>query len=630
MLRFYAIFLVLIFSSSILFAQGKVTVDPNINSNMIEEKEEVKNPLFDDDRLNIKVSIKASNMTVSDIIDELMEQSGVVLYAGYNDIDWQVRDRKMVIFAEDVPLNKLMLSIANVMRFVWSVNKAGEKPTYRLYMDRNTLLSAERKHLEQQEKLEKEAQEMREKALDSFSDIANMTPEQLEKLRAENPYLYVSAKTGLAQSFDSIFSQMPSMYDALLYGNEQTINAASLSPSALQSAINAMESLHKIEGIFRRDRNREFPTDIAVNPEKLTININSMRENIGQSPMRNMMLGDINFSYDGRNYSVPIMNPNSDYAKLMGEVFLQLLEGEGNMMTLMQNYGPMIETGIRKEISEMDWGEPEIMQTQVYEDLQNEISLDIKQPSNLSKIFSNTLKALYKETKIPIVSDTVSLSMNAKIPTDKKTAQELIDTIASGYLLNWSRNDEIIEFKDRQWLKKRSAQIPQAWIDKWKNELISTGTMSLDTLCEIASITREQFRENIISNRVFMTAGLWNVNHNRDILKAYASLSENQKAWAVNPAGLNFSNINEYQYDLFKKTFRRNSEYLSLDLSTIKLNMTANNEKVDDEKTKKNYVFKITSTETDKEIIFTVGAPNFDPNSLIDEEDEDEEESNKE
>ena len=87
-------------------AVGKITVDPNVPG--AESPEDVSKP---DTRVAEKITYQARKKTVLAILTDLSELTGVTLKAGYNNKDWQVRDRKMNIFATDVPLAQVMNSI---------------------------------------------------------------------------------------------------------------------------------------------------------------------------------------------------------------------------------------------------------------------------------------------------------------------------------------------------------------------------------------------------------------------------------------------------------------------------------------------------------------------------------------
>jgi hypothetical protein len=100
-----------------VFAAGKVTVDPNASGAAVAKPDQ---DMETDARLARRVTLSESRKCVSTILDDLTKATGVVFKAGYNNNDWQVRDRKMCVFAKDVPLVQIMNSISHVMKFKWS------------------------------------------------------------------------------------------------------------------------------------------------------------------------------------------------------------------------------------------------------------------------------------------------------------------------------------------------------------------------------------------------------------------------------------------------------------------------------------------------------------------------------
>jgi hypothetical protein len=136
--RIAMLFVFLMLVALIALADGKITVDPNGPGSPVAES------VSDTDaRLAQKITYEAKRKTVQAILADLTKLTGVKLHAGYGNSDWQVRDRKMNIFAKDIPLSNLMNSIARVMKFRWSVNHEVDPCTYRLYMDRRTLAGAD-------------------------------------------------------------------------------------------------------------------------------------------------------------------------------------------------------------------------------------------------------------------------------------------------------------------------------------------------------------------------------------------------------------------------------------------------------------------------------------------------------
>src|SRR3989339_864533 len=138
-------------------AVGKITVDPNSGSERSATQDS-----DNDVRLAQKVTYEARHKAVKAILADLSDMTGITLKAGYNKQDWQVRDRKMNIFAKDIPLAQLMNSIARVMKFKWGINVDADPWTYHIYMDRKTVLGADAELYRAQEAFDKEITRRRE------------------------------------------------------------------------------------------------------------------------------------------------------------------------------------------------------------------------------------------------------------------------------------------------------------------------------------------------------------------------------------------------------------------------------------------------------------------------------------
>ena len=112
-MRLIGIFAVLLTATTCQVGADKITVDPNQGA-----KEEAQLPTTDA-RLQQKITYTARHKSLKVILADLSKTTGVTLKCGYNNNDWQVRDRKMNIFAKDQPLAALMNSIARVMKWFY-------------------------------------------------------------------------------------------------------------------------------------------------------------------------------------------------------------------------------------------------------------------------------------------------------------------------------------------------------------------------------------------------------------------------------------------------------------------------------------------------------------------------------
>ncbi len=88
-----------------------------------------------DPRLAQSVSIECVNMRLHAALDRLTETTGVAIRAGTDGRDWQVRDIPVTICVKDMPLGKLLQTIAASTHLLLSKERVGENTVYRVWRD---------------------------------------------------------------------------------------------------------------------------------------------------------------------------------------------------------------------------------------------------------------------------------------------------------------------------------------------------------------------------------------------------------------------------------------------------------------------------------------------------------------
>ena len=216
----------LIFTSIDLFAYGKTTIDPNLSTKNIQLQTDTNN------RLSQKVTYEAKRKTVSSILADLSDLTGITLKAGYNNEDWQVRDRRMNIFAKDVPLASLMSSIARVMKFMWIVNEKDGVKSYRLYMDRKTLLDADAQKARNDTRVQEQLAKGRQELLESFEN-----PDSASKEDAE--------KNSCNISLGTLCKEIPGLAEAVATGQEVGFSGSQLSLACKEAVLQIIQCIEK-------------------------------------------------------------------------------------------------------------------------------------------------------------------------------------------------------------------------------------------------------------------------------------------------------------------------------------------------------------------------------------------------
>lgn len=549
-------------------AVGKITVDPNAPGAKKASEETPET----DSRLAQKVTYEAKRKPVREILSDLEAMTQVTFKAGVNQKDWQVRDRKMSIFVKDVPLSDLMNSIARVMKFKWERGGTEEARTYRLYMDRKSLLDAESQRLREEERIDKEMKDKREKMFADYDKADKLSPQEMEKLKGENPFLYVAAQSGLVGSLGKFFREAPSAIEALASGQEMTLSAGNLSPMAQQGLLQSITSLSQIQARISRGRGGELPDGLAANIGQVTVELNPHLEAMNSMPINGIMLGEMNMRYGDKHFVLPFINPESNLAKMIGKAMIKSEEEDRPIDDILkESQGGLIS--LMSDMKKDDSGEPVVEHP---EDPALSEKVKLKPPTEKNRL-SEIQAALAEASKYAIISDSYGGGQGFVNVTDQeKELKAILEEISNGYHYNWEKRGSVIEFRDRNWFKKRAAQIPDAWLDAWRETLKSTGTLDIADLVQIAALTMEQFNTNVMGDEDLMRNGMAGIIFgNRELLRAYGALTESQQSMLFSEGGLSLRSLSPSQWPQVEKLIKqRNVSYLQSEESDIKLSAT--------------------------------------------------------
>lgn len=542
-MRIWLFILLVLVSSVAARAVGKVTVDPNLPG-QVQKSDETDDA---DSRLSQKITYTASARTVAAILDDLTTATGVTFKAGTNNSDWQVRDRKMTISVTDVPLNRLMNSMARVMKFKWQKSGDDGKWIYRLYLDRKSLLDAEAQRVRSEERAEEARAKKRAEGVEQYAKLMNLTEEEKNDLRQTNPFLYMAAESGLGKSLGQFFREVPAAFDAFANGRRLDLDGASLSPTAQSNLMSAIKDMSRIE---QKMMGRERSQLDTLDPSKLSIGVNDSLEHISGVPVGGFMLGNMSVSYDGGKIDIPFLDPQSKMANAVGTILVESQEQKRSISDVMKDHiGEFMEAVKTATKEAAATGEP---LTEHPDDPALKEEITIKADS--AKLPDVEL-ALAKEAKMPVVSDYFgSIGPLSGAPSGKMEIRKALDTISETYNYNWDKHSEILEFRDRNWFRKRTHQIPESRIDVWRNEANSTGTIDLDSLSQIGQLTQEQYIQNVMSDETLGQQSLNNcIFGNQDLLKLYGSLSADQRRALMSTAGMDVAMLSPEQYSQAEK-----------------------------------------------------------------------------
>jgi hypothetical protein len=509
-----------------------------------------------------KITYTAKRKSLAVILNDLSKISGIDLRAGDNRYDWRVRDRKMSIFVKDMPLSNLMNSISRVTKLTWRENDKHNPPIYNLYMKAKTLQEAIDSAHREEELLEEKRSQKREAAVDDLSKLGGLSDEEMAKLRATDPWGYVLASTGVAKSLGYFLGQAPCVRDAFAGGQQLTMSPLSLSLEAQQALLNAMQSMWRLSSVTGGgskypgiEGKIPLPEDISSKLAQMTITINS---NLGLGDMAaDPMLGNLSIGYpinltdiDGNIYAgsdsvgLQLMDSSSSVAKAIGSAVAGALDGNAVTSDIYSN-------GLQAELSPSELRVPDFGEAIVEHPddpaLSVNVSLKAKNDEEPPKTFEDFLAAIGESTSFSIVSDNFVNRTTLTVPENMELSK-LLKGISVAYRYNWWRSNNLIELIDRFWIKKLLLQIPNAWLEEWRQNFKDNGTLFIDDLAQIADLTEQQFDANIKEDQILGQFSLSNAYAvYKEPLRFYAKLDVSQREGLFSEKGLDIRQLTEYQ-----------------------------------------------------------------------------------
>jgi len=524
--------------ASSAMAVGKITVDPNTpGARAVAQAPDV------DARLDQKVTCDARRQTVSSILADLAEQTGVALYTGYNNLDWQVRDRRMNLFSPGVSLKSLMDSISHVMKFKWSRKEADGKWTYRLYMDRKTLLGIDRQRLLDEERLSQLEDKQRERVVRDLTKAAAMSEEELASLRVTDPMLYVEAKHGWPALVPDLLTRVPAAKAAWTSGDALAFNGADL-PSESQKAL--VKALGLMGGFMTKvyGPKNAPPKGAFDDLSKVTVSINASRK-LGSSPGC-IWIGDFDLDGPGLAIRTSFVDPDSPAAQELGRAYARILDGEHVDGQKLQ------ELVLALEGQKTSFGEPI---TEHPDDPALAVKVKLKPMGNS---FADLLRAVSKASGYAVVSDSFAIYNRGFEPVNADVVlKDALDKLSIQYRYNWDRQGSVLEFRDREWFRKRGYQVPESWLEPWRKSLKRTGTLTLDQLAQMSLLDDNQVGENLFCDDVLNVPWLVEAfTTGGDILRGYARLSDDQRTAMFSETGLSLTAISPSQWDRVSRMLR--------------------------------------------------------------------------
>ncbi|MEN6356526.1 MAG: hypothetical protein ABFD83_05505 [Armatimonadota bacterium] len=523
------------------FAEGKTAVDPN----MLTQKQTIQ-PVRDP-RLDQKITYKAKLRPITDIADDLTNETGITFYAGHNLSDWRVREDCTTVMAADIPLSTLMDSIAHTLHFKWV--RGGKSPnwTYRLIEDPAAIAGVNKRVAELKEIDAKK----RKAAWDKFMSIPSMSEQELAKLKEDDPKHYLLLKAGVLSPLIDFLKQTPSVAEAWLAGDELKLSSSWLSTGSRNALANSMLAYLKLHSQILVDdgesKDRENSRLDKLNQEGAPIKVDLYKSNTPSDiPWLNIAVGD-DYVY------LPLHILDSESSRLREKAFLQAYE---NRCTFWDIYDQVIDQIVAAREKEALNSPKVCIDSYTQEPIiehSDDPAIDVPLKEKVaSKTITGMVAALADNSGFAIVTDNFRGKTNLAFDKDSKLRSALETISMKSYYYNWNRNDNVIELWDVHWYDIREGRIANALRERLRKKFQDTGTLDIDDLAEVASLNDEQIRRSITNDDIlrFAVDTMWK---QREYLKIYASFAAAQRSMLFSDAGLAYGSLNPGQQQSIAK-----------------------------------------------------------------------------
>lgn len=489
-----------------------------------------------DPRLEQKVSFDADGIAISRIITQLSESTSVTMNAGQDDKDWAVRDRKVIVHVVDMKLVDLMRQLASVLHFHWSRGNDAEKSTYRLWQDRNERNEEESLRAAVDSAQSKLAREKRENGLADMVNLGSLSNADAANLKANDPWRYVLATEPLGRDVADLMSNFPDARNAFVQGSVATFAVSEL-PPALQDTLKRIAQSY--DSLIKSIGGAEDHSDLFAKFDKLQITINKHTQTASGDIVSQSLLGRITLG----GLDIPLFDPASPVGKALGKAIISLKGGASK-----DQVGKQLEADMAAALKVSEaMAQPAPRDITSDPAMRNKVKLfDVATTPSLCV----TLKALALQSKLNIISDYFP-SLPPAMPGGESTLGEQLELIRKAYGSNWTKAGGVLLFRDNDWATKRAWAVPDVWIQYWIERGKLNNGLFLEDLAGIGNLRDEQIDHTIMSDFQLVRLGAGEAARNRQILRFYISLGDEQRKQLTEDK-LNAASLNDTQWAALK------------------------------------------------------------------------------
>ncbi|MHB1455812.1 MAG: hypothetical protein ACYC0V_02745 [Armatimonadota bacterium] len=562
MKRILCLLLTLIFSASVM-AQTTVPTEP------------VKAPPAKDTRLDKKVTLSFNSGKLEDILASMSKSSDIEFTAGNNERDWRVRERKVTIYAKDMPVGTVMDELSKLLGYRVSRQGKVNQWSYLFWQDlKSKQLEAEMVVAAKADASER-AMKLRQSALDTAEAALAMSQDEAMALRESDPWTAYLGGTasgrGFAELMSGIGQNSPVERDLMLRGQGVNISLEGMPGSVIDAA--SASTSGGIGGMIRQMGQGQLD---GIRPSQ--VNFLPMGE-LGGGAMAGMAgfggmaiitgtmpgmpdMGGMSPFGGGIPLGIfPITSGNSLVGGVFGKMLFALDEGKSLQDAVAQIQAEssdpdfLAATMARESYIEKNPPtDPELTREVEIADMRLDVAISQSDPSKTKENQGKMIEEISRAFGMPVILEAFNSSMPIG-PFVKPGKQPLYMVLAAfekaGYI--WEKGTGTFRVKPEDWALERSYEIPDAFIQQYKDILAKQGEFTLEDIANIAyMLTDDQIQNNLAAEPelTYALMGLMSpVGGSRGLLRVYGSLNNQQRAAIKSAQGLPFEQLSNVQWD---------------------------------------------------------------------------------
>jgi len=525
-----------------------------------------------DSRLDTKVTLEVNHTKLADALKQLTDETGVVFKAGSNKRDWRVRERRVTIHAKDIRLGTLMAEISGLLGYYLSRGGKEGEWTYLYWQDMKSRRLEEEMVVAEREAAAKRATETRQGALDDAEDALKLSPEEALKKKDKDPWLAylggTKAGRGYAQLLSSLSTNFPTARDLMLRGRRVTLSLSDIPSNMYQAAMDTIMGGILAAEISRRgvDLGDMVPYQLQIMPigELQTgggmMGIGGLIYVTGIKPGAEPAGGGGLFGGGMPMSMLPLSRSDSPGGKMFAKMLFAVDEGADIQEAVKQIQSEFEDSdfladalGHKSPTEENPPTDPELTrEVELGELPRSLVSAGFgRAPEHTGKAVAEISRAIGMPVLLESFSGSIPIGEFVK--SGKQPVYKiLIGLEKAGHV--WALGDGTLRIRPENWALQRSYEIPESFLNYYKDLLEKQGEYTLDDLAAIAvALTDEQIQNTLTADpdlSFAVVATLANpFGGQREILRMYGSLSAPQKAALNGEGGLLFADLTDRQWE---------------------------------------------------------------------------------